>query len=243
MEYIMENIRGTTLPDIWFQTVYKCIEKGRDFQIDEGSNKGRKRLEFDYITLYIKHPEIRPLLPVIPEQYNLPDPVEPDYLNQYLSYLMTGKLEKNESYTYGQRLTNCPIDDDKYNNFNQIEHLIKTYKEKGHRNNQMILQVGHPTDMLIGDPPCLRHIDTRIQDNKLHFIVYFRSWDLWNGLPANLGAIQLMKEFIASEIGIEPGVTIASSKGLHLYDYVWELAEIVRGKSIETFRETIDSTI
>ena len=58
----------------------------------------------------------------------------------------------------------------------------------------MILQVGQPTDMLLQDPPCLRHIDTRIQDGKLHFYPYFRSWDLWGGFPANLGGIQLMKE-------------------------------------------------
>jgi len=34
----------------------------------------------------------------------------------------------------------------------------------------------------------------------------------------------------------EDGEIIASSKGLHLYNYVWELAEIIRGKTIEEFR-------
>jgi len=110
----------------------------------------------------------------------------------------------------------------------QVELLIWTYKNKGHRNNQMILQVGQPTDMLLKDPPCLRHIDTRIQDGKLHFYPYFRSWDLWGGLPANLGGIQLMKEYIANEIGVEDGEIIASSKGLHLYDYSFDLAKCLR---------------
>ena len=90
--------------------------------------------------------------------------------------------------------------------------------------------------MLLNDPPCLRHIDTRIQDGKLHFFPYFRSWDLWGGFPANLAAIELMKEYIASEIGVGNGEIIAASKGLHLYNYVWELAEMVRGKTIEEFR-------
>ena len=92
----------------------------------------------------------------------------------------------------------------------------------------MVLQVAHPNDMLLQDPPCLRSIDTRIQDNKLHFFPYFRSWDLWNGLPANLGAIQLLKEYITSEIGIEDGEIIATSKGLHIYDYVFDLAKVLR---------------
>ena len=100
----------------------------------------------------------------------------------------------------------------------------------------MVLQVAHPTDMLLLDPPCLRSIDTRIQNGRLHFIIYFRSWDLWGGFPANLAAIQQMKEYICSEVGVEDGEMIASSKGLHLYDYVWELAECIRGKTIEEFR-------
>ena len=64
----------------------------------------------------------------------------------------------------------------------------------------------------------------RIRDNKLNFIVYFRSWDLWAGLPSNLAAIQLLKEYMSSEIGVDDGELIALSKGLHLYEYAWELA-------------------
>jgi thymidylate synthase len=88
------------------------------------------------------------------------------------------------------------------------------------------MTVGEPQAIYLNDPPCLRGIDTRIKDDKLHFIIYFRSWDLWNGFPANLGAIQLMKEYMASSIGVADGEIIASSKGLHLYDYVWELAKL-----------------
>jgi thymidylate synthase len=62
---------------------------------------------------------------------------------------------------------------------------------------------------------------------KLHFIVYFRSWDLWAAFPTNLGGLQLMKEFMASEIGCEDGEIIAASKGLHLYDHTWDFARQV----------------
>jgi thymidylate synthase len=31
---------------------------------------------------------------------------------------------------------------------------------------------------------------------------------------------------MAEEIGVEDGEIIASSKGLHLYDYIWELAKL-----------------
>jgi thymidylate synthase len=38
-----------------------------------------------------------------------------------------------------------------------------------------------------------------------------------------------MKEFMASEIGVEDGEIIAVSKGMHLYEYNWEVAKMVAG--------------
>ena len=132
----------------------------------------------------------------------------------------------NDDYWDNEKIIFHKKDDDGIWYVNQIEHVIWTYKNKGFRNNQMVLQVAQPSDCLLQDPPCLREIDTRIQDNKLSFIVYFRSWDLWAGLPSNLAGIQLLKEFMANEIGVTDGEMIALSKGLHLYDYSWEVAKI-----------------
>jgi thymidylate synthase len=252
----LQFIEARDLGDAWFQTLYRILEHGSVFKIDRGSYEGQKRLEFDWVNIRIKNPGARPLLPKIESHYNIPNPVADDYLDEYLPYLMTGDLKPGESYTYGSRM-NKALTPGAWNKFynreeykdiliqeeevwksknifiedyflSQVELLIWTYKNKGHRNNQMILQVGQPTDMLLKDPPCLRHIDTRIQDGKLHFYPYFRSWDLWGGLPANLGGIQLMKEYIANEIGVEDGEIIASSKGLHLYDYSFDLAKCLR---------------
>lgn len=140
---------------------------------------------------------------------------------------------KRESYNdgHGARI---------YQDFlSQIDLVIWTYKNKGHRNNQMILQVGQPDDMLLIDPPCLRHIDTRIQDGKLHFYPYFRSWDLWGGYPANLAGIQMLKEYMAAEIGVEDGEIIASSKGLHIYDYSFDLAKCLRMRDDMNLKEGV----
>jgi thymidylate synthase len=262
----IQHIEARDLGDAWFQALFRILEEGTVFKIDRGSYAGQKRLEFDWVTLHIKRPGDRPLLPQIEAHHNIPNPVADEYLDEYLPYLMTGNLEPGESYTYGSRMTKAVVDprwtddwdkdeykdiliqdkeawkkvEDAYEKYtdhgitfiyeylSQLDLLIWTYKNKGFRNNQMILQVGEPTDMLLQDPPCLRHIDTRIQDGKLHFYPYFRSWDLWGGLPANLGGIQLMKEYVASEIGVEDGEIIATSKGLHLYDYSFDLAKCLR---------------
>ncbi len=175
------------------------------------------------------------------------------YDRSYIEYLMTGHKEPGESYTYGERLTKAPLRGDKltwwneenreiidhreingkavfeFDNtlfINQIEWIIETYQKHGFRNNQMVLQIAHPTDLTLIDPPCLRSIDTRIQDETLHFYVYFRSWDLWGGLPANLAGIQNLKEYMAAEIGVKDGEMIVESKGLHLYGYAEDLAKL-----------------
>ena len=86
--------------------------------------------------------------------------------------------------------------------------------------------MAHPSDLTLVDPPCLRAIDTRIQNDSLIFFVYFRSWDLWNGFPANLAAIQNLKEYMAAELGVNDGEMVVESKGLHLYGYAEDLANL-----------------
>jgi thymidylate synthase len=222
----LEFIEATTIPDSWFQCVYNILEKGRKYIIDRGSYVNQQRLEFDYITIHIKHPHVRPLLPEIPAALGIPNPVEEGYLEEYLPYLMTPVKNPNEKYTYGQRLSGWCYDYEYASIVNQIEEVINMYKKDGYNTNQACMSVSVPEDIDLDDPPCLRQIDTRISNNKLHFIIYFRSWDLWGGFPANLGGLQLLKEYMAAEIGVDDGEIIASSKGLHIYSYVWELARL-----------------
>lgn len=232
------SIEARDLPDAWFQCVYEIMDNGHEYEIDHGSYAGQKRLEFDYLTVHIKYPGVRPLIPDIPASLGIPNPVAEGYLEEYLPYLMTPDRQPKEDYTYGERLAGWSylalVDAGGHSLegkverriVNQIQEVIDMYRTKGYGTNQAAMSVSVPSDILIGDPPCLRHIDTRIRYGKLHFVVYFRSWDLWNGFPANLGGIQLLKEYMASEIGVEDGSIIAASKGLHLYDYVWELAQL-----------------
>lgn len=207
-------IEARDIADAWFQCVYEILDHGHTYSIERGSYEGQERLEFDYVTAHIKYPGVRPLVPDIPPSLGIPNPVADGYIEEYLPYLMTADKQPNEDYTYGQYLEA------------QIAEVIRMYKEDGHGTNQAYMTVGDPQAIYLSDPPCLRGIDTRIRYGKLHFMVYFRSWDLWNGFPANLGAIQLLKEYMAHEIGVKDGEIVAASKGLHLYDYIWELAKL-----------------
>ncbi len=209
--------RVKTLPEAWFTCVRGLLHEERghhSYPITQGSYVGLHRLEYDYVTIQIEFPGVRPIIPDVP--VGLPAPSTMAYIEEYLPYLMTSAKKPNEQYTYGEYLEP------------QIQEVIKKYKT-GPGNNQCYMTVGDKSSIYLPDPPCLRGIDTRVLDGRLHFMVYFRSWDLWAGFPSNLAAIQLLKEYMASEMGLVDGNLIAASKGLHLYEYVWEMAKVVVG--------------
>lgn len=215
------NIESTTIPDAWFQCIYHVLDYGFKYKIQHGSYIGEERLEFDWVTIFIKYPYQEPydqMLPQIPESLGIPNPVENGYIEQYLPYLMTGEKKEDEDYTYGQRITDLQ-------GLNQIEHFISLLK-KTPNTNQAVLQISRPYDCMLTDPPCLRHIDLRIKQGELIFYPYFRSWDLWGGMPANLAGIAVLQKYMADEIGVKSGPICASSKGLHIYSYVANLAKI-----------------
>lgn len=228
------------LDDAWFQCLSEILDHGHVYTITKGSYEGQKRLEFDYAVVRVKKPSHQ-IIPIIPEGMSIPAPTDMDYIQGYLSYLMTGTKTETEDYTYGERLVSPKV---KFKQeiegremvsempleVNQIEEVIKLYKEKGFGTNQAVMEIGMPSDIKLVDPPCLRLIDTRIRYGKLHFMLYFRSWDLWGGFPSNLGGLQLVKQYMAEEIGVEDGEIIAASKGLHLYDYAWDLAKLRTNK-------------
>lgn len=229
------------LDDAWFQCLAAILEKGHVYTITRGSYEGQKRLEFDFVTVRVRKPSHQ-IIPIIPEGMSIPAPTDMDYIQGYLSYLLTGAKTATEDYTYGERLVDPKVKIKQGSqagelakelplNVNQVEEVIKIYKEKGFGTNQAIMEIGMPSDIKLVDPPCLRLIDTRVRYNKLHFILYFRSWDLWGGFPSNLGGLQLVKQYMAEEIGVSDGEIVAVSKGLHLYDYAWELAKMRTNKN------------
>jgi len=208
-------IEARDLSEGWFLCLRKTLKEGYEYKIERGSYAEQRRRELDLVMVKIKAPGTRPLTPDVPA--GIPAPTTMEYIENYLPYLMTAHRADGEQYTYGQYLEP------------QIAEVIKMYKENGFNTNQAYMTVGDGESIYLPDPPCLRGIDTRVRYGKLHFIAYFRSWDLWAGFPSNLAAMQLLKEYMAQEIGVDDGEIIAMSKGMHLYEYSWELARMVTG--------------
>jgi len=139
--------------------------------------------------------------------------------------------------TYQDSLINtkdfkCPLISSKPNS--QLDWVINHFKTAGYGNNHCYINVGDKESSLAydrayvnetdrGTSPCLRGIDFKIKDNKLITSVVFRSWDLYSGLPENLGGITLLNEYVCEFLdGISPGPLAFSCSGLHCYDFQLE---------------------
>lgn len=246
-------IEERNLDTMWFSLLSEVYKHGRKNHIDAGSFAGANRLEFDFVAGTIKFPAERPLAPIVPEGVPVPTTDE-DIEKYFVKYIMNAELEANEHYKYATWISGGKYHLPKVNAFdtfgvsdkgeykayscvnltmhvpNQVEWVIKHYKEKGFGNNHCCIQVGYPESSFAYDipfeteaerqtSPCLRLIDTHIKNDILHMTVFFRSWDLYAGFPENMGGITMLGEYMANELGIKMGPLSFSCLKLHCYDF------------------------
>jgi thymidylate synthase len=186
--------------------------------VQRGSYENQSvRKQIDHVTARIKFPNVRPLIPDIPPGLGIPPPTDIEYVEQqYLPYLMEDEVAENEQYTYGTSIKP------------QLNELIAMLKRTP-GTNQACMTIGSPKSIFLEDPECLRILDWTVLDGTLNVVVYFRSNDLGNAWSANLAGIQLLKEYICQETELQDGEIIYTSKGLHLYDFSWDITSIRLG--------------
>jgi thymidylate synthase len=223
----MKHVKVTAFdcPDGWFKALNSIWREGDTFQVGYGSEETETRKL--NLTLEINHPENRPLV-------SDKAPCDMKYVQWYaLTYLWCGEGKQDETYTYGSRLRE-PVD--------QVEEAIKNYL-KEQRDRQVTMVVRLPDDIFKinpktnerHEPPCLSLVDTEIFDNKMHLTCYFRSWDAYAGLPANIAGLQMFNEAFVSEINergnlnLETGKLIFHSKNCHIYQRQFNLIKELLG--------------
>jgi len=213
------KIKAFDCPDAWYKVLNVIWYKGDLFEVGYGSEVSEtKKLN---VSIEITNPANRPLVDFMA-------PCDMKYVQWYaLKYLWSGAIE-DETYTYGSRMRE-PVD--------QVEEAVKRYVDEI-RDRQVTFVIRLPQDIQKTiekdrrhEPPCLSLIDTEISDNQLHLTCYFRSWDAYAGLPANIAGIQLFNEALVSEINrrgdmnIITGKMIFHSKNCHIYERQYKLVE------------------
>ncbi len=204
MKYVL--VKGFDIPDASDKTLRAIWTEGEDFKVGYGSEETEtKKLN---LTIVIDHPENRPLL-------SDKAPNDQKYLNWYAGVYLWCPEKDDAEYTYGNRM------------HEQILEVIKRFKEEK-MDRQCTVIIRRESDIIKGkckDPPCLTMLDFEIIDDELCTTCYFRSWDAYAGLPLNIAGLQMVFEFMASEIGVKTGKMILHSKNCHIYKRVYSLVD------------------
>jgi thymidylate synthase len=221
-----------TISDAWFQLIFNLFDKAYSQNIQKGSFENEQyRLQYPGIAVYIEHPSTD-IVPTIPPGLGIPAPTTMEYIEDYFAnYLMNPELGENETYTYASRIQRQMPEGG-----SQLERVIDILRDTP-LTNQAVIEIATPEDLDICygqdgklDPPCLRLLDFKTIPSDdgllLSVSVYFRSWDLWAGFPTNLGGIELLKQYVASEASLENGPMYAYSAGAHIYGYQEEIARL-----------------
>jgi len=242
------HTKGYDLNDLYFKTIRAALKHGRLYKIDSGSFEGSHRIEFDSASLEIENPISTPLAPN--PKPGIPVSTDDKGIEDYFwNYLMDGSLGDSEHYKYSSWIVGMPEnlslthkEIPRGSRFNQLEWCIKHFAEKGYGTNHCAITIGcaeglqrydwpyskENADTDKGSSECLRQILLKIKDNKLNLSAIFRSWDLFAGLPENLGGMAHLMNYIAMGVNsqkkdnmpeVEVGSMYAYSDGLHIYEH------------------------
>lgn len=231
------TILAKTISDAWFQLIYNIFDNSYRQDIQKGSFENEQyRLQYPGAAIYINFPD-QDMVPIIPvgmlddKGNKIVSPTSEQFNQDYfVNYIMDPTLAENETYKYASRIH------EKFYlpRFETQLGIVIDMLKKTPMTNQAVIEIAKPDDIVkcIGndgklDPPCLRLIDFKVlPPNVLTVTVYFRSWDLWAGLPVNLAGIELLKQHVAHECGLANGPMYAYSAGLHIYGYQEKFARI-----------------
>jgi thymidylate synthase len=216
----MNYVETYNIGDAWREVMWLCLKKGYDYVVagKTGSYIGQIRKQLENVTIKILEPGKRPLAPIMPP--NIPPPTTDENIEKYfLEYIMSKEIHGNEDYTYGSYIEP------------QLPYIIEKLIQSKGNTNQATISIGDREASKLADPPCLRVIDFKVVNGYLHMSIFFRSWDLFCGMPENLGGLQMLKEYVLANIENEfpvlDGQLIAYSSGLHLYEQYFDLVKML----------------
>jgi thymidylate synthase len=209
-------VENYSIEGAWREALLLTAKKGYAYVVERGSYVGQIRKQLEHLTIVIKEPWIRPLAPIMP--LGIPPVTTDDKIDQYfVEYLMDTQLAENELYRYSTFIVP------------QLPYVIEALNESNGNSNQACITVGNEYSLSLLHAPCLKIVDFKVVGGVLWMTVYFRSWDGFVGFPENIGGLQLLKEYVLSnlEFPCVDGPIVAYSNGFHIYSQYFEIVNIL----------------
>jgi len=196
-------LQATSIEDAWFQACQACLDYGRAYTIQRGSYAGERRWQLDSLTLDIPTPTIPATLTlrgqVVASRTQISD--------YFLGYILNATRPPKCDYTYGERI-DYSLD------------LIVARITDSPQSNQHFIPIARPADVHLADPPCLQSITLQVVGGRLALHSFWRSWDVCNALPVNLGGLRLLADYISLTAGLSDNPRLyAYSSGAHIYEH------------------------
>lgn len=204
-------IRASSISDAWHRGVNLIWSSGEQI-VDE---RGSHIKELMNLEIVIE----KPFEDMIPEgtSWNL------ERLEDYAKQLISGENPQGFEYTYGQRLR------DYGEGIDQIRYAIDKLKANPSSRRAIAITWNPSIDTKVDEVPCMMLTDFKIRDGRVHLTTLFRSHDFAGAYPANLYGLAKLLEYVAKEIGCDPGVITTISISAHIYEHDWDRIEHLLG--------------
>ena len=170
--------------------------------------------------------EILSLQMVVEDPYR--DMIPPGYswneerLEEYARQLLSGDNPGFE-YTYGERLRAWALPG--CASLDQIEQAIARLRASSSTRRATAVTWIAPLDSNREEVPCMIVDDFKLRDGQLHLSIFFRSHDFAGAYPANLYGLARLLQYVAGEVGAEPGSISTTSSSAHIYEHDWDWVE------------------
>jgi len=170
--------------------------------------------------------EILSLQMVVEDPYG--DMIPPGYswneerLEEYARQLLSGDNPGFE-YTYGERLRAWALPG--CASLDQIEQAIARLRASSSTRRATAVTWIAPLDSAREEVPCMIVDDFKLRDGRLNLSIFFRSHDFAGAYPANLYGLARLLQYVAGEVGAEPGSISTTSASAHIYEHDWDWVE------------------
>ena len=179
--------------------------------------------------------EILSLQMVVEDPYH--DMIPPGYswneerLEEYARQLLSGNNPGFE-YTYGERLRAWALPGTPA--LDQIDQAIARLRSSSSTRRATAVTWIAPVDSTKEEVPCMIVDDFKLRDGRLHLSIFFRSHDFAGAYPANLYGLARLLQYVAGEVGAQPGSISTTSASAHIYEHDWDWVErMLFGRSAE----------